>query len=167
MNHLRFLIQFLYSIHFLKSRSKLSFYSQVKSIRLLFGDHENVLIFSVFLLFFFACVLSHDHLFTTLWTLAHQDALSMGFPRQEYWNGFPFPSLGEIRDPGIEFEFPASPTSTGRFFTTEPSGESKSTAVSYKWLNYIHCKWINCMVCEVYLLIRGPYLNKATREALS
>ena len=53
MNHLRFLIQFLYSIHFLKSRSKLSFYSQVKSIRLLFGDHENVLIFTVFLLFFF------------------------------------------------------------------------------------------------------------------
>ena len=45
----------------------------------------------------------------------------MGLSRQEYWNGLPFPSLGDLPDPGIE---PASPTSfsftADRFFTTEP-----------------------------------------------
>ena len=169
MNHQRFLIQFLYSIHFLKSRSKLSFYSQLKSTRLLFGDHENVLIFTVFFAFFFflACMLSHAHVFTTLWTVAHQAPLSMGFPRQEYWNGLPFPSLGEIPDPGIKLAFPASPTSTGRFFTTEPSGESKSTVVIL--INYWIIYTINGLTVWYvkYILIREPYLNKATREDLS
>ena len=40
---------------------------------------------------------------------------SMGFPRQEYWSGLPFPSPGDLRDPGIE---PKSPASAGKFFTT-------------------------------------------------
>ena len=38
----------------------------------------------------------------TLWTVAHQTPLSMGFPRQEYWSGSPFPSPGDLHDPGIE-----------------------------------------------------------------
>jgi len=42
----------------------------------------------------------------TPWTIAHQAALSMGFPRQEYWNGLLFPSPGDLPDPGIE---PGSP----------------------------------------------------------
>ena len=42
---------------------------------------------------------------------------SMGFPRQEYWSGLPFPPPGDLPDPGIEPTFPAL---TGRFFTTEP-----------------------------------------------
>ena len=44
--------------------------------------------------------------FMTLCTAAHQTPLSMGFPRQEYWSGFPFPSPGNLPDPGIE---PGSP----------------------------------------------------------
>ena len=44
--------------------------------------------------------------FATPWTVAHQVPLSMGFPRQEYWIGLPFPSPGHLPDPGIE---PASP----------------------------------------------------------
>ena len=44
--------------------------------------------------------------FVTLWTVAYQAPLSMGFPRQGHWSGLPFPSLGDIPDPGIE---PASP----------------------------------------------------------
>ena len=36
------------------------------------------------------------------WTVAHQAAPSMGFSRKEYWNGFPFPSPGDLPDPGIE-----------------------------------------------------------------
>ena len=38
----------------------------------------------------------------TPWTIACQAPLSIGFSRQEYWNGLPFPSLGDLPDPGIE-----------------------------------------------------------------
>ena len=49
--------------------------------------------------------------FVTLWTVAYQAPLSMGFPRQGHWSGLPFPSLGDIPDPGIEPAAPAaSPT---------------------------------------------------------
>ena len=41
------------------------------------------------------------------WTVAHQTPPSMGFPRQEYWSGLPFPSPGDLLDPGIEFTSPA------------------------------------------------------------
>ena len=51
--------------------------------------------------------LSHVQLFVTLWTVAHQAPLSMGFSRQEYWNRLPLPSPGDLPDPGIE---PKSPT---------------------------------------------------------
>ena len=41
------------------------------------------------------------------WSVAHQASLSMGFSRQEYWNGLPFPSPGDLHDPGIEPMSPA------------------------------------------------------------
>ena len=43
----------------------------------------------------------------TPWTAAHQAPLSLGFPRQEYWSGLPFPSPGDILDLGIESGSPA------------------------------------------------------------
>ena len=43
----------------------------------------------------------------TLWTIAHQAPLSMGFSRQDYWSGLPSPSLGELFNPGIEPRSPA------------------------------------------------------------
>ena len=46
--------------------------------------------------------------------------LSMGFSRQEYWSGLPFPPLGDLLGPGIK---PASPAFAGGFFTTEPPGK--------------------------------------------
>ena len=55
--------------------------------------------------------------FTTLWIVAHQAPLSMRCPRQEYRNGLPFPSPGDLANPGIK---PTSPALAGRFFTTEP-----------------------------------------------
>ena len=55
--------------------------------------------------------------FVTPWSVAHQAPLSMGFPRQEYWSGLPFPSPGDLPNPGIELEPPAL---GGGFFTTEP-----------------------------------------------
>ena len=53
----------------------------------------------------------------TPWSIAHQASLSMGFSRQEYWNGWPFPFPGDLPDPGIE---PMSPALAGGFFTAEP-----------------------------------------------
>ena len=50
---------------------------------------------------------------------AFQAPLSIGFPRQEYWSGLPFPSPEDLPDPRIEPECPAL---AGRFFTTAPSG---------------------------------------------
>ena len=56
----------------------------------------------------------------TPWTVVHQAPLCMGFSRQEYWNGLPFPPPGDLPDPGIE---PGSPVLqvvsriAGRFFT--------------------------------------------------
>ena len=58
--------------------------------------------------------LSYDQLFATLWTVACQDAMSMEFPRQEYWGRLPFPPPGDLPNPGIE---PGSPCIAGRFFT--------------------------------------------------
>ena len=49
--------------------------------------------------------------------VAHKAPLAMGFSRQEYWSGLPFPSPQVPPSPGIE---PASPTLAGGFFTTEP-----------------------------------------------
>ena len=55
------------------------------------------------------CVLSHVWLFATAWTGAHQAPLSMGFSRQEYWSGLPYPSPGDLPNPGIESMSPMSP----------------------------------------------------------
>ena len=63
-------------------------------------------------------------LFATPWTVAHQAPLSMGFPRQEYWPGLPFPPPGDLPDPGVE---PDSPALAGSFFTTELCGKPPKT----------------------------------------
>ena len=60
--------------------------------------------------------LSFVWLFVTLWTIACQAPLSMGFPKQEYWSGLPFPSPGDIPNPGIEPTFSESPVLAGEFF---------------------------------------------------
>ena len=70
-----------------------------------------------FMLSRFSCV----QLFAVLWTVACQAPLSMEFSRQEYWNRLPFPSPGDLPNPGIK---PTSPTLTGGFFTTGPPGKS-------------------------------------------
>ena len=52
-------------------------------------------------------LLSRVRLFATPWTVAYQVLPSMGFSRQEYWSRLPFPSPGDLPDPGIEPGFPA------------------------------------------------------------
>ena len=55
------------------------------------------------------CALSHVQFFATSWTIAHQASLSMGFSKQEYWSGLPFPSPRDLLDSGMEPISPASP----------------------------------------------------------
>ena len=64
---------------------------------------------------------SHVQLY---WTVACQTPLSIGFPRQEYWSGLPFPCSGDLPDPGMEPGFPAL------------------QAVSYIAGGLLHCGWI-------------------------
>ena len=52
-------------------------------------------------------LLSRVRLFATPWTVVHQAPPSMGFSRQEYWGGLPFPSPGDLPNPGIEPRSPA------------------------------------------------------------
>ena len=72
------------------------------------------------------CVFSCVRLFTTLWTVACQAPLSMGFPWQEYWNGLSFPPLGDLANPGIE---PRSATLQVDSLPSEPSGKLMNTGV--------------------------------------
>ena len=64
------------------------------------------------------CVLSPVQLFVTLWTVGHQAPLPMEFTRQEYWSGLPFPSPGDLPDPGIKTVSLMSPALAGKFFTS-------------------------------------------------
>ena len=64
--------------------------------------------------------LSCVQLFVTPWTVAHQAPLSMGFSRQEYWSGLPFPSPGDLPNPGIETGSSALQADT---LTSEPPGK--------------------------------------------
>jgi len=61
--------------------------------------------------------LSRVRLLVTPWTVAYQAPPSMRFSRQEYWSGLPFPSPGNLPDPGIE---PGSPASEADTLTSEP-----------------------------------------------
>ena len=56
----------------------------------------------------------------TPWTVAYQAPPSMGFFRQEYWNGLPFPSPGDLPNPGTE---PRSPTLQADTLSSEPPGK--------------------------------------------
>ena len=72
-----------------------------------------------------ACMLSCfscARLFVTPWTAAHQAPLSMGFSRQEYWSGLPFPSPGDLPDPGIKL---GSPALEADALTSEPPGKPR------------------------------------------
>ena len=63
---------------------------------------------------------SHVQIFVTPRTVAHQAPLSLGFSRQEHWSGLPFPSPGDLPDPGIE---PWSPAFQANALTSEPPGK--------------------------------------------
>ena len=67
---------------------------------------------------------------------AHQAPLSMGFPRQEYWSGLPFPSSGDLPSPGAE---PVYLALAGGFFITEPPGKPFLLVLSFNLKRVINC----------------------------
>ena len=75
--------------------------------------------------------LSRVRLFVTPWTVAHQAPPSMGFSGQEYWSGLPFPSPGDLPDPGIE---PRSPSLQADALTSEPPGKPHEDEIRLKEL---------------------------------
>ena len=86
---------------------------------------------------------SHVQLFATLWTVAHQVPLSMGFPRQECWSGLPCPSLGDLPNPGIKLLSLTSPALAGGFF---------ATCTTFP-LNPLQSPWHPLATLSVYVLI--------------
>ena len=70
-------------------------------------------------------------LFVSPWTIARQALLSMGFSRQEYWSGLPFPSPGDLSNPGIE---PRSPALQPHSLPSEPPGKTLTFLILYSYL---------------------------------
>ena len=102
--------------------------------------------------------------FATAWTVAHQAPLSIGFLRQEYWNGLPFPSPKDLFDLGIE---PKSSALTSGFFTTEPLGQPTFIITYQKFLlvlqlhrrdTLLYCSWYQCILTEVSMSIWLPHM---------
>ena len=83
-------------------------------------------------------LLSCVRLFATPWTVAHQAPPSMGFSRQEYWSGLPFPSAGDLPDPGIE---PRSPALEADALTSEPPGKPSMGECAQNKHSYTYCKY--------------------------
>ena len=69
-------------------------------------------------------LLSHVRHFVTPCTVAYQAPPSMGFSRQEYWNGLPFPHPGDLPNPGIELASLTLPALAGRLFPTSATWEA-------------------------------------------
>ena len=92
------------------------------------------------------------------WTIARQAPPSMGFSRQEYWNGLPFPSPGDLSDPGIE---PRSPALQADALTSEPQGSHTyiytRTHMYFSIYFIVHisiCLYMHlCKVCKIYIRI--------------
>ena len=96
--------------------------------------------------------LSRVRLFATPWTVAHQAPRSMGFSRQEYWSGLPFPSPGDLPDPGIEPRSPALQADAFNLCATReasPSTELSSLGVIHSCgkIHYQYC-WTVKSVCH-------------------
>ena len=97
------------------------------------------------------CVLScfsHIQLFVTIWTVAFQAPLLMGFSQQEYWSGLPFPTPGDLLNPEIKPTSLASPALAGEFFITVPPGKTYMCVCVYVCV----CMYV-CMYVYTYIYI--------------
>ena len=117
--------------------------------------------------------LSHVRLFATPWTVAYQAPSSMGFSRQEYWSGLPFPSPGDLPNPGIE---PGSPALQADALTSEPPEKPlnrnwhwkmiwvqnellfhQATEISWLLFTEVTLSWPICHCVYYILVIYGIY----------
>ena len=80
---------------------------------------------------------------TTLWSIAHQAPLSMGFSRQDYWIGLPFPFPGDLLNPGLKPTSHTSSALTRGFFTSSTTGEALLRVESLNTKFYIRIYIIN------------------------
>ena len=90
--------------------------------------------------------LSHVQLFATPWTVAYQVPLSMGFSRQEYWSGLPFPSPGDLSNPGIG---PGSPALQTDALPSEPPEKPLPTILQSKIKSQNFCNMDLFQVCMI------------------
>ena len=96
----------------------------------------------------------------TTWTVARQALLSMGFFRQEYWNGLLFSPLGDLPDSKIKLS-PVAPALAGRLFTTEPPGKPHTTMKRKKSESEQSCLTL-CDPMDTRLLHPWDFLGKGT-----
>ena len=82
------------------------------------GEESRELLWSYCIITCMLSCFSHVQFFATLWTIAHQVLLSVGFSRQEYWSGLPCPPPRDLSDPGIKPTSFKSPELADDFFTT-------------------------------------------------
>ena len=85
-----------------------------------------------FYIYVYVCTCSVMSDSATSWTAAHEAPVSMGCPRQEYWSGLPFPTSGDLSNPGMEPLSLVSPALTGGFFTTFHLGSPIIALGTYK-----------------------------------
>ena len=99
--------------------------------------------------------------FVVPWTVAHQAPLSMGFSRQEYWSGLPFPSPGDLPHLGIK---PRSLALAGGFFTAEQPGKSSDliTLFYIEQAASTHFSWYLTEINNIHLLF-----DKAIRSQIA
>ena len=84
----------------------------------------------IYRLYLCALSLSRVQLFATPWTVAHQAPLSMGFPKQEYWSGLPFPPPGDLPNPGIKPTSPVSSALQADSLPTVPEGKPQAFSLN-------------------------------------
>ena len=109
----------------------------------------------------YVCVLSHVQFFATLWTIARQASLSMGFFRHEYWRGLTFLPPGDLTNPGDKLAFLMSSTLAGRLLTTEPPGKPLTPFknMNFQWRNQVK-------IC--FMLLSSPNdVSKFQKDAIT
>ena len=112
----------------------------------------------------FSCV----WLFVALWTVTHQAPLSMGFSRQEYWSGLPFPSPGDLPNPGIEPMSLMFPALAARFFTPSTTWEAfvYTYPLFFGFPSHLdHHRALSRVPCAVHLVLISYFIRRLSSSS--